>query len=242
MPSRGLLPLFGIALVLWSGCTMKRTNLTDTAVDQYPGPEETLDYWDVLETQSITTNNDALHGLILFVDGDDGLLETYPERVTRARELGWMSSTGEVPPAQDSATVGLIAVAGCHILDIQGGLSMTLWGKTPRYCLRELVHISVLPGIGEHEALSGAEFIAYIDALEQRQRVDAAWKRKLSPDTQAQEPFTEPTAPSDAAAEPEPAVESESIPLQGTPDKAGAAPTPAQLESAPDTTNQEGNT
>lgn len=239
MPSRGLLPLLGIALVLWSGCTMKRTNLTDTAVDQYPRAEETLDYWDALETQSITTNNDALHGLILFVDGDEGLLETYPERVARARELGWMGPDGQAPAANDSATVGLMAVAGCHILDIQGGLSMAIWGRTSRYSLRELVHISVLPGIGEHEALSGAEFIAYIDALEQRQRVDAAWKRRLSPDKQTQEPFTEPTAPPNVAAQPEPAVESESAPPQGTPDEADATPT--QPESAPDTTQQEGD-
>jgi hypothetical protein len=221
---------------------MERTHLTDTAVDQFPGADDTLDYWDALETQSVTTNNDALHGLILVADGDEGLLKTYPERVARARALGWMPADSETPKSGDSATLGLLAVAGCHILDIPGGLSMAIWGKTPRYSLKELVHISVLPGIGEHEALSGAEFIAYIDALEQRQRVDAAWKRRLSPDNKAQEPFTEPTAPSQSAADATSASESEPTSTTGVAnDNADEAPTPAQPESAPDKTKQEGN-
>jgi len=223
--------------LLAAGCTTARTHLANTAVDQYPGADETLDYWDALEQQSVTTNNDALHGLILFVDGDEGLLGTYPERVARARELGWMDDDGDPPAADDSATVGLMAVAGCYILDIKGGLSMAIWGKTPRYSLRELVHISVLPGIGEHEALSGAEFIAYIDALEQRQRVDAAWKRKLSPDNKVQEPFTGPSAPSVSVAESDSAADAQAPPVGDT----DAAPTPAKPESAPDTSEQEGD-
>jgi hypothetical protein len=173
-----------------TGCSFERTRLADSAVTQHPTASATLDFWDALATQSITTNDDALHALILFQDGDDGLLATYDERVDRARALGWIPATGTAPPPDESATVGMLATAGCHILKIEGGLSVRLFGLTPRYSLRELVHIGVLPGISEHEALSGAECIAFIESLEQRQLIEAAWRRRLHPDAGAVEPFT----------------------------------------------------
>ncbi|MCH2136545.1 MAG: hypothetical protein MK101_08180 [Phycisphaerales bacterium] len=180
--------LWVLAALLAGGCAMERTSLTNTAVDQFPDADATLDYWDALESQSVTTNNDALHGLILFNDGDEGIQDDWEARLARAKSLGWVPENAQLDPSE-SAQVGMMAVAGCHILDIQGGLSMALWGRTPRFSTKELVHIAVLPGIGEHEALSGAEFIAYIDALEQRQRIDAAWKRKLSAQAGPIEPF-----------------------------------------------------
>lgn len=187
MPSRFSLPLMAVLVTCATGCSFERTRLADSAVTQHPTASATLDFWDALATQSITTNDDALHALILFQDGDDGLLATYDERVDRARALGWIPATGTAPPPDESATVGMLATAGCHILKIEGGLSVRLFGLTPRYSLRELVHIGVLPGISEHEALSGAECIAFIEALEQRQLIDAAWRRRLAADATVEE-------------------------------------------------------
>lgn len=182
--------LCALVAALLAGCTTTRTTIDNSAVQQFPAAESTLDFWDALDTQSVTTNDDALHALILVNDGDDGLATTWDERLARARELGWLPQDDPAPIAAESAQVGLIAVAAVHMLDIKGGLSMAMWGRTPRYSVKELVHIGVLPGIGEHEALSGAEFIAFIDALEQRQLIDAAWRRRLHPDAGAVEPFT----------------------------------------------------
>lgn len=228
MPSRcGTVALL---LLLAGGCSMERTSLTNTAVQKHPGADETLDFWDTLETQSVTTNNDALHALILVNDGDEGVKSTWPQRLERARTLGWIAPNAPPPAPAESATVGLMAVAGCHILDTQGGLSMAIWGRSSRYSTRELVHISVLPGIGEHEALSGAEFIAFIDALEQRQRIDAAWKRKLSADADRQEPFTGQAAdPDDGAAQ---------APDEAPPEPPAQTP---QAEPGPDEAQQEGD-
>ena len=69
-------------------------------------------------------------------------------------------------------------MAGCQILDIQGGLTMRVLGPSPRYCTRELVAMGMLPGLTANEALSGLEFIAYIDGLEERDRLQRAWQRR----------------------------------------------------------------
>jgi len=209
MPSKRFILLMTVLVTAASGCSFERTRLADSAVTQHPTADATLDFWDALATQSVTTNDDALHALILFQDGDKGLLDTYEARVARATALGWMPPDAPTPPSNESATVGMMAVAGCHILKIEGGVSVALFGLTPRYSLRELVHIGVLPGISEHEALSGAECIAFIEALEQRQLIDAAWRRRLAEDATVEEagaqdgsaadPFLAPDAPAPVA-------------------------------------------
>jgi len=209
MPSRRFILLMAVLVTAASGCSFERTQIVNSAVTQHPTADATLNFWDALATQSVTTNDDALHALILFQDGDEGLKATYDQRVDRARALGWIPATGTAPPPDESATVGMLATAGCHILKIDGGLSVRLFGLTPRYSLRELVHIGVLPGISEHEALSGAECIAFIEALEQRQLIDAAWRRRLAADATAEEavvqdgptadPFLAPDAPAPVA-------------------------------------------
>jgi hypothetical protein len=38
--------------------------------------------------------------------------------------------------------------------------------------------MGILPGLTSNEALSGLEFIAYIDGLEARDRLQRAWQRR----------------------------------------------------------------
>lgn len=154
-----------------SSCGLhERTSIDQSASLQFPTTTDSLDFWDALEKQSVTTNDDALHGLILLTNTDQEL-GTWDERVRFARTQGWIAEDAEPPPPQESAQMGFIAVCVCDVLNVRGGLSMQLLGPTPRYCTRELVHMGLLPGITEHEALTGAEFTALLASVEQRQRV-----------------------------------------------------------------------
>lgn len=163
----------GIAAI--AGCGLNaRTTIESPASAEFPASGDSLDFWDALETQSVTTNDDALHGLLLLADTQPPA-EDWDGRVAAARGLGWIRAGQEPPAPFESAQMGFVAVAVCHILDVRGGLSMRLWGRVPRYCTRELVHMGLIPGITEHEALTGAEFIALLGAAEQRQLIDRAW-------------------------------------------------------------------
>ena len=169
------LSLLSCLLVATAGCDMfERTTIEDSAVVKFPGNDEDFDFWDSLSTQPVVTNNDALHGLLLLNDGKDDC-ETYECRYQAAVDKGWFDgSWNGMPPTNASAKVGWMAVAGCQILDIQGGLTMQVWGDSPRYCSRELTFMGILPSVTENEALSGLEFTAFVDNIEDRQRFDAA--------------------------------------------------------------------
>ncbi len=112
-----------------AGCAMERTVLEDSAVDAFGGVEAELDFWDELATRRVVTNDDALHGLLLLA-GEDGGAD-YAARLDAARGRGWLSESAS-PPKNESAAVGMIAVAVCDILDIEGGVTMRVLGHVPR--------------------------------------------------------------------------------------------------------------
>ncbi len=145
-----------------AGCA--RTVLESSVVDQWPTYEENLDYWEALETQRILTVNDVLHGLLLLTDGTD-VHVTYEGRLEDARQRGWVSPDA-APAPNESATVGMVAVASCEILAIKGGLTMRVFGPSPRYCTRELVFLEIIPPRTENQSLSGLEFIDLVGRLE----------------------------------------------------------------------------
>jgi hypothetical protein len=199
----------GTAAMAIGGCTLsQRTTIDTPAAVQFPGDGDSLNFWDALEVQPVTTNDDALHGLLLLVRQEPPATN-WEERVAAARALGWIQDDQEPPAPFESAEMGFVAVCLCHVLNVQGGLSLRLWGRVPRYCTRELVHMGLLPGITEHEALSGAEFIALLGNAEQRQLIDRAWTARTieppaaassgegsapAPDTPANDPPSEPAA------------------------------------------------
>ncbi len=188
-----------------TGCGLTaRTTVEKPAAAAFPTAADSLDFWDALEVQPVTTNDDALHGLLLLA-GREPAEDTWEARVEAAREAGWIA--GNVPPANESAQMGFIAVCVCRILDVQGGLSMRIFGVNSRYATRELVHMGLIPGITEHEALSGAEFIALLGAVEQRQAIDHAWAARAA--QAAVPPAAQHQAPTDTPAAPTPEADSD---------------------------------
>jgi hypothetical protein len=160
-------------LVLLGGCAGKRTIAESSAVDAYPGIDNELDFWDELATRRVVTNNDALHGLILLAMDDDPA-DSYGFRVNAARQWGWMKANKLPPDKNESATVGMIAMAICDILNIEGGLTMSILGASPRYCTRELVFEEILPPRTDRQSMTGLEFIDLVSRVEDIMPLDDA--------------------------------------------------------------------
>lgn len=145
--------LAGAAL---TGCARTVADSSLVTRDEIRGDE--LEFLAQLEEQTIVTNNDALHGLFLLERGEDPF-ESYEQRAAEARRLGWLPLNGEPPPADESATVGMVSVAIVRLAGIKGGVTMRLFGPTPRAATRELVYLTVLPDRTAYQALTGPEFI-----------------------------------------------------------------------------------
>jgi hypothetical protein len=150
-----------LASLVAAGCT--RTVLEDSAIDRFAGPESELDFWDDVSTRSVVTNHDAIHGLLL-VAGETPLVD-YEARLAEARRRGWVDGTRR-PDENESATVGMIAVAVCDLMGTEGGLTMRVFGPSPRACTREIVFLELIPPRTDNQSLSGLEFIDLVSRVE----------------------------------------------------------------------------
>lgn len=116
-----------------------------------------LDFWHGLAEQPVTTNNDALHGLIELAHGSDPA-GTYEERIAWLAERGYLDWNWYRPPDQ-AVTRGTVASVLCRILDIKGGLTMRVIGPHPRYATRALIYRDIMDQGTPQQGLSGIAFV-----------------------------------------------------------------------------------
>lgn len=133
------------------------THVKDSAVDHAATSATELDFWQGLETQPLLSNHDALHGLLLLADGKDDV-GGFADRLTEARRRGWLGATAPLD-SDGAATVGLVSVALCEVLKIDGGLTMKVLGSSQRYCTRALIDAGLLPDRSPNQVVRGPEFL-----------------------------------------------------------------------------------
>ena len=138
--------------------------MKSSAVDQFPAPQQEIEFLDALENMPAVTNNDALHGFLILEDGKDPSND-YQDRVVEGVRRKWLSSSFD-EQANAAAHVGWMAGAGCRIMKIRGGLTMMIFGPVDRFAVKELIYMEILPLRTENQSLSGAEFIDFINRLE----------------------------------------------------------------------------
>jgi hypothetical protein len=159
-------PLFicGLVLLALTGCqrSVSTGELPVTyAVDDV---EAEMNFWHGLTDKPVTSNNEALHGLILLAEGSDPN-QSYAERIQWLKQRNWIDGRFD-RPAEEAVTRGTVARVLCHILDINGGLTMRVLGAHPRYATRELVYLDILPPSSDQQGLSGIQFVGLISRAE----------------------------------------------------------------------------
>lgn len=159
-------PAVALAASLAAGCA--RTQVAEPAIAKFPRSEDELQFLDALHSQVVVTNDDAMHAFIIFTDGKD-LSTDYAGRVQVAKTKEWVGRDWN-RPANESAEVGWMAVAGCRAIGVKGGATMRLFGPTPRYCTKELVFMGILPLRTENQSLSGQEFVDFLNRLGRAQK------------------------------------------------------------------------
>ena len=132
-------------------------------------PEDQLEFWHTLASRSITSNDEAFHGLILFIEGQDDAAD-YAGRVEWLNEREMLPRDFDLP-SNEAVRRGTMAVAISRILEIKGGLVMRVFGPSPRYATRELQYLNILPPSSPHQTLSGMEFVGLIGRIEDYERV-----------------------------------------------------------------------
>lgn len=150
-----------------SGC--QPAKVQDPLTRTYGGnaDDQQLEFWHRLADRPVTSNDEAFHGLLIFTDGQDPAGD-YAGRVATLRKRGMLPADFN-QPADQSVDRGTIAVALAKALKIRGGLTMSLFGPSPRYATKELEFLNLYPTSSPNQTFSGTEFLGIMAKAEEYQ-------------------------------------------------------------------------
>jgi len=164
---RAALAAGAACVLLLAGC--QSAHISESVVAKYHGDDVggQLDFWHELAERKLTSNDDAFHGLLLYLDNSDPST-SYDQR------LAALGSRGLLPdhfsePADLAVERGTIAYAIVKDLHIRGGWVMHAFGPSPRYAVKELVDAGVFPPSSPQQTFSGSEFVGVIGKMEDYQ-------------------------------------------------------------------------
>lgn len=173
-------PVLGVSLALSGGCsrTMVREPLPVDGANS-ADLEKQLDFWHSLPGRSAVSNNEGLHGLILFLEGQDPH-ETYDARVSYAKEKGWLPGSFN-EPGEMVMQRGTLARAIAKGVDIKGGVMMRVTGGNARYAARELQYLGIMGESTDMQALSGLDYVGVISKVQDWQTTEEIRKQTKRP-------------------------------------------------------------
>jgi len=128
-----------------------------------------MEFWHQLNDRPVTCNDEAFHGLLLYLDGQDANAD-YAARVNALKSRRLIGQ-GFDRPADEAVTRGDLAVAIARALQIKGGIVMHLAPFTARYATRELIFLDLYPSSSSpNQTFSGSEFVGVMGRVEDFQR------------------------------------------------------------------------
>jgi hypothetical protein len=152
------------------GCAT--TKVADSVLTRTSGndDQQQLDYWHDVASKPLISNDEAFHGLLLYIDEKDDA-SSYNQRVASLKSRGFLPKSFN-RGANESLERGTLACALAKHLNIRGGLTMRLTGVTPRYATRELEYREIYPPSSPQQIFTGAEFVGVIGKAEDFRRGD----------------------------------------------------------------------
>jgi hypothetical protein len=157
--------LFALAFAAaLTGCETSPVVDSPIVVDHDPADVGAqMEYWHGLTDRPVVSNNEALHGLILFKNLEDPASD-YAGRVQWLRDNGYLSI--EPGGGENATTLGTLAHILAQMLEVDGGLTMRLVGPNPRYALRELVYLGVMTPGTSQQGIAGIDFVGLLARAE----------------------------------------------------------------------------
>ena len=153
------------------GCA-STTRVPDSVLARTSGNDDQkqLDYWHEVATKSLVSNDEAFHGLLLYIDGKDDAAN-YNDRVASLKSRGFLPKSFN-RGRDDALERGTVAVALAKHLNLHGGLTMHLLGISPRYATRELEYRDIFPPSSPQQIFTGGEFVGVIGKAEDYRQGD----------------------------------------------------------------------
>lgn len=152
-----------------AGCQVATVKDPLTAQYGSADPDVQMEFLHRLADRPLASNDEAAHVLLLFVGEDVATTSTYEQRVDRLKAKG-LYAADFARPADEAVRRGTVAVALVKALNIRGGITMSIFGPTERYAVRELADLGLLPLSSPGQTFSGTELVGVISKAEDHQR------------------------------------------------------------------------
>jgi len=122
-------------------------------------------YLDRISSQQVVTENDAMRGFLLLLEGADKAAD-FKQRVETlsGRQVIGRSWRHAASRPLDKGKLAYMVYQSCKI---PGGLTLQLTGPSRRYCLRELQYRKMITEGLTTTAVTGMEFVAVIRHAEE---------------------------------------------------------------------------
>ena len=156
------------AVVLLAGCHELKPGKAVRKELSGSDPQAQLEFWHELADEPIASNDQAFRALLLYLDDKDDAAN-YDARVATLRTRNLLP-TDFAEPAEAGVTRGTFAYALMRLLNEKGGLTTRVFGIHPRYAVRELQFLEVLPPSTPNQGLSGNDVVGIIGRVEDFQR------------------------------------------------------------------------
>lgn len=149
--------ILGITLHALTGCA--RTIVESPQNTSYDPSDinAQLDFWHNLDHRSAITNDEAMHAVLILAEGADPN-SSYEERVENLKQRGWLQSSFD-EPADLAVQRGTLARMLAFAIDAPQGVLSMVFNRTPRYALRDLMAIDIMPAGSDLQVIDGREFL-----------------------------------------------------------------------------------
>src|SRR5687768_9001495 len=137
------------------GCQTPKTSPPLTIRHSAPDTPTQMTFWRELSDQPAISNDDAFHALLLYTDGSDPAA-TYADRVTLLKNRRLLPDSFNGDP-DDAADRGTLAFAFVRMLNLRGGVTMSLFGTSSRYAVRTLQYRGLYPLSSANQTFTGQE-------------------------------------------------------------------------------------
>jgi hypothetical protein len=158
--------------ILLAGCHNAKVAEPLTAKLGGSDPDAQMEFWHTLAERNLTSNDEAFHGLLLYLDSADPASD-YAGRLSAMKAKGLLNADFN-QPADQAIQRGVLAQALVRALKIKGGVMQRLTRDNPRYAVRELMYMDLYPPSSPQQTFSGTEFLGIIGRIEDYQRGNPA--------------------------------------------------------------------
>ena len=153
-----------LVLAILAGCQTAMVQSPVTAKYAANDSDSQMNFWHELAARPVTSNDDAFHALLLWVDSKDDA-KTYDDRVAALKARGMLAGSFS-EPANEAIDRGVLAVAIVKMTGIKGGWVMHVFGPTQRYSVKELEFKGIYPPSSPQQTFSGAEFVGIMGKVD----------------------------------------------------------------------------